>query len=151
MLDLRKLWNIGSVALSLLLPFLLGAYESAIRGAGGDNDLKFFPAALASAGLGLLLPCFPMGPPPASGLAPAAARAARRDYNWNAWVLVLAVLLFVAGGLLWAVALGYSIKGTYPAWWPAWSFDKALGEVGSEALVYYVLTMVLAICKLVKP
>ena len=78
MVDLRFLWNLGAVVFSVFgMPTALFYFESAIRVTSGDVDLKFLPPELASAGLALLLVCFPIGEKPAAGTTP----AARRAYN----------------------------------------------------------------------
>ncbi|RKE25193.1 hypothetical protein B0G76_6712 [Paraburkholderia sp. BL23I1N1] len=153
MFDLRKVWNFGSLAFGFLFPFLLGAFESTLRGAAGDNDPQFFLPALAAAGLAALLPCFSVGPRPEPAAPGESTEAARRrwDYNWNAGVLLLAGGWFIVGSLLWAVILVHSIKGTLPVWWPEFTFNKAIGVSGSETLAFYVPATMLAIAKLVKP
>jgi hypothetical protein len=150
----RKTWNTGCVLVSFFMPFFLGLYESTFRDVAGDKDLTFFAPELASAGLALLLPCFIVGPEiEAQGnremwLAGQLAR-------WEDIVLLLALIWFVVGGLLWAVSLDYAIKGSYPSLWPAWSFGATLagtlGAIGSQTLVFYAVAMLLAIGKLAKP
>jgi hypothetical protein len=153
MIDLRIFWNGGSALCSIGLPLSLIWYELSLRGILGQHiDLKFIPPALASAGLGLLFPCFLIGRKPQPGTTPEAVQEVE-DYNWSAVVLLLATAWFVVGGVLWWVALGYSIKGTYPALWPAWSFrsfNPDFGVAGSQTLVYYCVAMILAVVKLAK-
>ena len=154
MIDLRIFWNIGSALASIALPFALIWYELYLRGIMGQHlDLKFIPPALASAGLGLLFPCFLIGRRPQPGTTPEAVQECE-DYNWNATLLILATIWFVLGAVLWWIALGYSIKGTFPALWPEWSFGLLgpdLGVAGSQTLVFYGVAMLLAVLKLVKP
>ncbi|WP_321935202.1 hypothetical protein [Paraburkholderia sp. J8-2] len=147
MVDLRKVWNIVSIALGFALPCLLGAYEASLRTMAGEPDLRFFPPSLASAGLALLLPCFPIDSRPEPGTTREALLAARL-YNWNACVLVVAGAWFLLGALLWVVVLSFSIKGTYPTWWPEWSLGERLGPAGTQSVLYYVIAVVLVICKL---
>ncbi|WP_321791761.1 hypothetical protein [Caballeronia sp. J97] len=150
MLDLRRVWNFGSLSLGFIFPFIVGVFESTLRGAAGDNDPQFFPPALAGAGLAALLPCLIIGPRPAEVAEGESAEAARKrwDYNWNAWVLVLAFIWFGVGTLLWAVILVHSIKGTFPVWWPELQFNPKVGVSGSETLLFYVLAILLVVLKL---
>ncbi|KXU89795.1 hypothetical protein CI15_06300 [Paraburkholderia monticola] len=153
MLDLRFIWNLGAIIFSVVgLPIVLFFWESAIRVTNCDTDLKFLPPELASAGLALLLVCFPIGEKPESGTTPEARRACR-EYNWNATLLILAVFWFAVGSIFWVAAFGYSIKGTYPAFWLKWSFGgyfKELGAMGTDAILFYCAAGVLASGKMAK-
>lgn len=141
--DFRKLWNLGSAFLVLLLPVILGGGEAYFRGVVGIPDLRFFPAALVAAGLGFLVPCFPIGPRPL-------AAATSDDYVWHAWILVIAVLLFFIGLVVWLGILPYSVKGVYLPWWPQWQFNKQYGAAGSQALSYYISATAVAAVKMVR-
>lgn len=150
----RKTWNTGCVVVSFLMPFFLGLYESTFRDVAGDKDLKFLAPELASAGLALLLPCLIVRPV-------VEIQSNREQWlavkiaNWEDIILLLALIWLVVGGLLWVVCLDYAIKGSYPSLWPAWGFGATLagtlGAIGSQALVFYVVAMLLAIGKLAKP
>ncbi|MBC8740406.1 hypothetical protein F6X40_27495 [Paraburkholderia sp. UCT31] len=157
LVDLRRCWNIGVTFLLFALPFLLGLYESAFRGVAGEESQRFLAPSLVSAGLGLLLPCLSIGPKPPPGRTTGSSpdARARRDYNWNAAVLIIAVMLGLVGSLLWTASLEYSMKGTFPLWWPEWGFGgwlgSRLGVAGTEVVAYYLLTIVAALAKLARP
>lgn len=153
MLDLRKIWNFGSLFFGFAFPFLLGAMEATFRGAAGDHDPNFFPPALAAAALAALLPCLAIGerPRPANAGEPREAARTRREYNWNAWVLVLSVIWFVAGAFLWSLVLVNSIKSEpFPWWWPEFHLFGNTGVPVSETVAHYAGAVLLAILKLVK-
>jgi len=152
--NLRICWNVGTAFVILALPFLLGAIENTLREAANNEEARrFFAPALMAAALALLIPGLlieEMPSPTSSGSPPEVRRAtaqARRNYNWNAAILVASVVVGTVGFFLWTGIVFHLVKNCFPFWLPEWKFEN-VDVANSESFCYYFVAALLAAVKL---